>query len=69
MLVLSRMRDEEIVIQGCGDEVRVKVVDIRGDRVRLGFTAPRRCQVDRAEVLEEIRAEELAKKVSERLKK
>ena len=37
MLVLSRQRDERIVI---GDEVEVVVVDIRGDKVRLGIVAP-----------------------------
>ena len=38
MLVLSRQRDEAIMI---GDEVEITVVDIRGDKVRLGITAPR----------------------------
>ena len=37
MLVLSRQRDETIMI---GDDVEVTVVDIRGDKVRLGITAP-----------------------------
>ena len=37
MLVLSRQRDETIMI---GDEIEITVVDIRGDKVRLGITAP-----------------------------
>ncbi|MCZ6612868.1 MAG: carbon storage regulator, partial [Planctomycetota bacterium] len=37
MLVLSRRRDETIMI---GDDVELTVVDIRGDKVRLGITAP-----------------------------
>ena len=47
MLVLSRLRDESVMI---GDEVEVKVVDIRGDKVRLGFSAPNWIAVDRKEV-------------------
>jgi len=47
MLVLSRLRDESVMI---GDDVEVKVVDIRGDKVRLGFSAPNHVAVDRKEV-------------------
>jgi cytosine deaminase len=47
MLVLSRLRDESVMI---GDDVEVKVVDIRGDKVRLGFSAPNWISVDRKEV-------------------
>ena len=47
MLVLSRKRDESIMI---GDEIEVIVVDIRGDRVRLGIIAPKSVPVDRREV-------------------
>ena len=47
MLVLSRLRDESVMI---GHEVEVKVVDIRGDKVRLGFSAPDYVAVDRKEV-------------------
>jgi carbon storage regulator len=54
MLVLSRQRDETIMI---GDEVEITVVDIRGDKVRLGITAPRRIQVHRKEVYEAIKRE------------
>ncbi len=54
MLVLSRQRDETIMI---GDEVEVTVVDIRGDKVRLGITAPTRIAVHRKEVYEAIKTE------------
>ena len=54
MLVLSRQRDETIMI---GDNVEITVVDIRGDKVRLGITAPRQVQVHRKEVYEAIRSE------------
>ncbi len=54
MLVLSRQRDEAIMI---GDDVEITVVDIRGDKVRLGITAPRRIQVHRKEVYEAIKRE------------
>ena len=54
MLVLSRQRDETIMI---GDDVEITVVDIRGDKVRLGITAPRSIQVHRKEVYEAIRRE------------
>ena len=51
MLVLSRQLEESIVI---GDEIVVKVVDIRGDKVRLGIVAPDRIPVHRQEVQEAI---------------
>lgn len=54
MLVLSRQRDETIMI---GDDVEITVVDIRGDKVRLGITAPRSIQVHRKEVYDAIRRE------------
>ena len=54
MLVLSRQRDQAIMI---GDDVEITVVDIRGDKVRLGITAPRRIQVHRKEVYEAIQRE------------
>ena len=53
MLVLSRQRDQSVVI---GRKVEVKVVDIRGDKVRLGFIAPAEIEVDRKEVFEQKQA-------------
>ncbi|MEO0495273.1 MAG: carbon storage regulator CsrA [Actinomycetota bacterium] len=54
MLVLSRQRDETIMI---GDEVEITVVDIRGDKVRIGINAPRSVRVHRKEVYEAIQRE------------
>lgn len=54
MLVLSRQRDETIMI---GDEVEITIVDIRGDKVRLGINAPRNIQVHRKEVYDAITRE------------
>ena len=54
MLVLSRTRDESIVI---GDNVVVTVVDVRGDKVKLGIEAPQDISVHRREVYEAIRRE------------
>ena len=54
MLVLSRQRDESIMI---GDNVVVTIVDVRGDRVRLGIEAPREIAVHRREVYEAIQRE------------
>ncbi len=54
MLVLSRHRDETIMI---GDEIEITVVDIRGDKVRLGIAAPSNIAVHRKEVYREITAE------------
>jgi len=54
MLVLSRLRDETIMI---GDEIEITIVDIRGDKVRLGIAAPTRISVHRKEVYEAIKME------------
>lgn len=54
MLVLSRQRDETIMI---GDSVELTIVDIRGDKVRIGITAPSSIAVHRKEVYESIRQE------------
>lgn len=54
MLVLSRHRDEAIMI---GDEVEITIVDIRGDKVRVGISAPSHIPVHRREIYEAIRKE------------
>jgi carbon storage regulator len=54
MLVLSRHRDESIMI---GDNIVVTIVDIRGDKVRLGIEAPNDIPVHRQEVYEAIQRE------------
>jgi carbon storage regulator len=54
MLVLSRQRDESIII---GDNIVITVVDVRGDKVRLGIEAPIEVTVHRREVYEAIQRE------------
>lgn len=54
MLVLSRRIGESIVI---GNEVVVRVIDVRGDQVRLGIDAPRDVQIHREEIFLELQAE------------
>ncbi len=54
MLVLSRQRDETIMI---GDHIEVTVVDVRGDKVRLGINAPTSVAVHRKEVYDAIKKE------------
>lgn len=54
MLVLSRQKDETIMI---GDNIQITVVDIRGDKVRLGIVAPIEIPVHRKEVYEAIQRE------------
>ena len=57
MLVLSRQRDETIMI---GDDIEITVVDIRGEKVRLGINAPPHVPVHRKEVYEAIKREKQA---------
>lgn len=56
MLVLSRKKDETIVMDFGGDQtIEVTIVDIRGDKVRLGITADKGVSVHRQEVWEAIK--------------
>lgn len=55
MLVLSRKRDEKVMI---GDDVVITIVDIRGDKVRLGIEAPRETPVHREEIFNAIQADQ-----------
>jgi carbon storage regulator len=59
MLVLSRSRDEEVVLydKETKQTIRVIVADIRGDKVRLGFNADKRYEIHRREVWEAMQAE------------
>ena len=57
MLVLSRHRDESIII---GDNIVITVVDVRGDKVRLGIDAPTDIPVHRQEVYDAIQRERQA---------
>jgi carbon storage regulator len=49
MLVLSRKIGEEVVI---GEDIRVRVLSIHGNQIRLGFVAPRDVQIHREELLQ-----------------
>lgn len=57
MLVLSRKKNEQIIV---GDSIVITVVEVRGDRVRLGIEAPQEIPIHRNEVLESIKAQQAA---------
>lgn len=64
MLVLSRKRDERILI---GDNIVITIVDIRGDKVRIGVEAPAHVPVHRQEIVEALQrhaAEEAAREAA-----
>jgi len=63
MLVLSRQRDESIMI---GDDVEIIIVDVRGDKVRLGITAPKEIPVHRREIYDAIQREKKEKEESQK---
>jgi carbon storage regulator len=52
MLVLTRRKNQSIVI---GDDIIITVLDVKGDQIRLGITAPRNVQVYREELLEALK--------------
>ncbi len=54
MLVLTRKIDQSIII---GDDIRIVIVDVRGDQVKLGIDAPKSVAVHRQEVYEDIQEE------------
>lgn len=58
MLVLSRKKNESIVIDG---NIVITVVEIRGDKIRLGIQAPREIPIHRSEVHDAIQSEQSVK--------
>ena len=56
MLVLSRRLNESIMV---GDDVEIRIVDIKGEHVKLGITAPRSIPVHRKEIYEAIKKENI----------
>lgn len=54
MLVLTRKRNESIIIS---DEIKVTIVEVKGDQVKLGITAPKEVTVHREEIYLEIQRE------------
>ena len=62
MLVLSRQKDESIII---GDDITITIVDVRGDKVRLGINAPRSISVHRQEIYEAIQREKAQQKAGD----
>lgn len=55
ILVLARKKNEEIVI---GDNITIMVVEIRGDKIRLGFSAPPEVPIHRKEIYDQIKQQE-----------
>ena len=51
MLVLSRKSGERVLI---GEDIEIVVLEVEGDRVKLGFTAPRYVPICRAEIHQEL---------------
>lgn len=54
MLVLTRKRNESIII---GDDIKITIVEVKGDQVKLGITAPKNITVHREEIYLEIQKE------------
>jgi carbon storage regulator len=63
MLVLSRRRDESIMV---GDNIEIMVIDIQGNKIQLGITAPKRVPVYRKEIYGRICDEKTCKQIADR---
>lgn len=62
MLVLSRKKNESIIIN---DNITVTIVEIRGDKVRLGIEAPKEIPIHRSEIHEAIQSQKSEEEVVE----
>jgi len=54
MLILSRRKDESLLV---GDDIKIKVLDVKGNQVRIGIAAPCNVSVHREEIYNRIRKE------------
>tara|TARA_B100001750_G_C14992351_1_gene343165 strand:+ start:158 stop:364 length:207 start_codon:yes stop_codon:yes gene_type:complete len=62
MLVLSRKKDETIVINNGDDDIHITIVDIRGDKIRVGINAPPKVTIHREEVADAIENKKITSK-------
>jgi carbon storage regulator len=53
MLVLTRHAGEAIMI---GDEIEISIIDVQGDRAKIGITAPKEVRILRKELIDEVRS-------------
>lgn len=58
MIVITRQKDESIMI---GDKVEISIIDVRGDKVRLGISCPRSISIHRKEIWEAMQREKKKK--------
>ena len=54
MLILSRYRDESVIVTTVEGRIEITIMSVRGDKVRLGFVAPKSVTVHRKEIQQRI---------------
>lgn len=64
MLIFTRKKEQDIIIN---DVIKIKIIGVSGDRVRIGIDAPRNVRVDRKEVDDRIKRELSAEFINRRL--
>jgi carbon storage regulator len=57
LLILTRKKDEGIVI---GENIEIKIVEVEGNKVKLGITAPKDISIVRKEIIEAIKNENIS---------